>query len=353
MVEDLLRGFVREAWVDALDFSTLERRNGSYVADDLREREDDIIWRVKWQGRDRWMFVYLLIEFQSEHDPFMGVRLLTYLGLLYQDLINTKEVARGERLPPVLPMVVYRGEQKWTSPLDIKGLIETPPPGLSSYIPAMRYLLLEEVRMNEAELESMSNLVAEIFRIEKSPSLNASIPPFLSFLKWTTKAGAQQDSLKRAMKVWFTRAQKPAKLMNEEDAIENMALEEMEPMFEERIQKWTDELIQQGKAEGKAKGKAEGRAEGRARVIMDPRVDSHIEPGEILIAPVTDAGWTPLFINAGGLIVDVGGLLSHGSIVAREYGLPAVVGATGATKRIKTGDRVLLDGSSGMVVKLD
>jgi pyruvate,water dikinase len=82
-------------------------------------------------------------------------------------------------------------------------------------------------------------------------------------------------------------------------------------------------------------------------------VDSHIEPGEILVAPVTDAGWTPLFINAAGLVIDVGGLLSHGSVVAREYGLPAVVGVTGATRSIETGDRIFLDGSAGVVVKLD
>ena len=100
-------------------------------------------------------------------------------------------------------------------------------------------------------------------------------------------------------------------------------------------------------------GVSPGKVEGRARVILDPRLESHIEPGEILIAPVTDAGWTPLFINAGGLIVDVGGLLSHGSIVAREYGLPAVVGVADATKCIKTGERIYLDGSSGVVIKLD
>ena len=63
MVEELIRGFVREAWVNDLDFDTLERKNGSYISDDLREREDDIIRRVKWRERDRWLLVYFLIEF--------------------------------------------------------------------------------------------------------------------------------------------------------------------------------------------------------------------------------------------------------------------------------------------------
>ncbi len=95
-----------------------------------------------------------------------------------------------------------------------------------------------------------------------------------------------------------------------------------------------------------------GKIEGNARVILDPRTDSRVEPGEILVAPVTDAGWTPLFINAAGLVVEVGGLLSHGSIVAREYGLPTVVGAENATTMIKTGDRILVDGAAGLVAIL-
>ncbi len=96
-----------------------------------------------------------------------------------------------------------------------------------------------------------------------------------------------------------------------------------------------------------------GQIEGKARVVMDPRTANKVEPGEILIAPVTDAAWTPLFINAAALVVEVGGLLSHGSVVAREYGLPTVVGAEGATRMIKTGDRVAVDGKTGMVALLE
>lgn len=88
MVEDLLRGFVREEWVQHLDFSTLERVGSSYVTEDLREREDDTIWRLRWG--EEWLYVYLLLEFQSTIDRFMAVRVMVYLGLLYQDLIKTK-----------------------------------------------------------------------------------------------------------------------------------------------------------------------------------------------------------------------------------------------------------------------
>ncbi|MDZ4279131.1 MAG: PEP-utilizing enzyme, partial [Dehalococcoidia bacterium] len=87
-----------------------------------------------------------------------------------------------------------------------------------------------------------------------------------------------------------------------------------------------------------------------ARVIFDPRRDAGIEPGEILVAPVTDAGWTPLFIAAAGVVVDVGGSLSHGSTVAREYGLPAVVNVKHGTRMIRTGQRITVDGDTGVVV---
>lgn len=94
-----------------------------------------------------------------------------------------------------------------------------------------------------------------------------------------------------------------------------------------------------------------GVIEGIARVITDPSKAS-INKGEILVAPFTDPGWTPLFINAAGLVMEVGGLLTHGTVVAREYGIPAVVGITDATKKIKAGQRIRVDGNTGFVLIL-
>ena len=86
-----------------------------------------------------------------------------------------------------------------------------------------------------------------------------------------------------------------------------------------------------------------------ARVILDP-YGAHLEPGEILVAPSTDPGWTPLFLTAGGLVMETGGSMSHGVIVAREYGIPAVVGVPGVTERIPTGSRITVDGTIGTIV---
>jgi pyruvate,water dikinase len=91
-----------------------------------------------------------------------------------------------------------------------------------------------------------------------------------------------------------------------------------------------------------------GAVTGTARVILDP-VGAHLEPGEILVAPSTDPGWTPLFLTAGGLVMEMGGANSHGAVVAREYGIPAVVGLPDATSRITTGQQVTVDGTLGTV----
>ena len=98
-------------------------------------------------------------------------------------------------------------------------------------------------------------------------------------------------------------------------------------------------------------GVSSGIVEGFARVVRSP-LEARIQPGEILIAPFTDPGWTPLFIHTKGMVLEVGGMLTHGAIVAREYGIPAVVGVNEAMERIKTGDLLRVNGDKGLVTVL-
>jgi pyruvate,water dikinase len=99
-------------------------------------------------------------------------------------------------------------------------------------------------------------------------------------------------------------------------------------------------------------GVSAGVVEGVARVVRDPTRET-VESGEILVAPSSDPGWTPLFLNAAGMVTEVGGQISHGALVAREYGLPAVASVPEATRRIRTGQRIRVDGSRGTVELLD
>jgi pyruvate,water dikinase len=95
-----------------------------------------------------------------------------------------------------------------------------------------------------------------------------------------------------------------------------------------------------------------GVVEGVVHIIFDPR-GSQLAPGEILVCPGTDPAWTPLFMAAGGLITEVGGMMTHSSVVAREYGIPAVVGVHQATTRLQDGQRIRVDGTTGKIVVLD
>jgi pyruvate,water dikinase len=88
---------------------------------------------------------------------------------------------------------------------------------------------------------------------------------------------------------------------------------------------------------------------GAARVVLHPRDGARLRHGEILVAPSTDPGWTPLFLRAGAVVMQVGGYLSHGAIVAREFGLPAVVNVEHALERIADGQRITVDGNRGLV----
>lgn len=95
-----------------------------------------------------------------------------------------------------------------------------------------------------------------------------------------------------------------------------------------------------------------GSAEGHVRVVFDPR-RANLSPGEILVCPGTDPSWTPLFLSAAGLVMEVGGMMTHGAVVAREYGIPAIVGVSQATLKLKTGQRIRMDGSSGRIAVLE
>jgi pyruvate,water dikinase len=107
-----------------------------------------------------------------------------------------------------------------------------------------------------------------------------------------------------------------------------------------------DAVVQDGALAGMPA--SAGHVTSTARVVVDP-VGAQLLPGEILVAPSTDPGWTPLFLTAGGLVMEMGGANSHGAVVAREYGIPAVVGVPNATLLITNGQRIAVDGSAGTV----
>ena len=166
--------------------------------------------------------------------------------------------------------------------------------------------------------------------------------------------------------VWFLRLQELPEALDGglsaaemQDAIverrrEYEALHEYElpTMFERPVEATRRQAAEAtGETSFQGIGVSPGQARGRARVILSAEAgaEATLLPGEILVAPVTDAPWTPLFLPAAGVVVETGGVLSHAATVAREFGIPAVTGIRGATDLIATGALISIDGASGVV----
>ena len=165
MVEDLLKAFVKVDFVQDIDFSTLSRTHSTFITKEFKQREADIIWQVHF--RDKPAYIYILIEFQSSNDNFMALRMLTYILLFYQDLLKNK-TDEIKTLPPVFPILLHSGLDKWNAPEEISELIDTPPRGMNPFIPSFRYYKISENQLNRRELDKLDNLVAKLFSLEMS-----------------------------------------------------------------------------------------------------------------------------------------------------------------------------------------
>jgi predicted transposase/invertase (TIGR01784 family) len=179
-VRDLVCTFSPHPWLLGLDYTTLEKVAASFVTDSMRQRHSDTIWRLQVQGQ--WIYLYLLIEFQSRIDPHMSVRTMTYIGLLYQDLITQHQVLVHDMLPPVLPIVLYNGAAPWSAAIDISDLIPSLPDELARYTPSLSYVLIDEGRSQPPE--GTHNLLTHLMRFAQSQD-----------------ARAQQEHLENALKL--------------------------------------------------------------------------------------------------------------------------------------------------------
>ena len=170
MVAQLLLEFVAGPWLDDLDLDGMERLNAKFHAGTSERREADMIWRIPRRGGGE-TYLVLLLEFQSTSDPWMALRAVVYAGLLWQHLVKEKRLPPDGRLPPVLPVVLYNGDDRWAAPLALKTLIGLPESSpLWQWQPAMGYRIVDEGAFPEDDLAARDALLALLFRLESSPS---------------------------------------------------------------------------------------------------------------------------------------------------------------------------------------
>ena len=260
MVEDLLRGFVAPEWSGELDFSTLEKLPAEYVSDDLRRRHGNAVWRVRFRDR-KWLYLLVMLEFQSTTDPYMAVRILVYTGLLYQDLIRRGAFGDDGRLPPALPVVLYNGRPRWTAPVEVGDLIAPVGEALAPFQPSQRYFLLDEGRWGEDDLPRR-NLVSALVGLENSGSAESLSKVLAALSGWLR--GSEDDELRRAFVEWVRQVVLPGRFPGAALPVVQ-ALEGGGAMLAESVKEWTEQWFREGREQGLEQGLERGREQGLER----------------------------------------------------------------------------------------
>jgi len=257
MVEDLIKSFVKEEFIDKIDYSTLKPVKSSFVSSGFRARETDVIWTLNIDGKEA--YIYILIDFQSTVDKFMSLRLMTYIGLFYEHLLKEKKKKKKplpDKLPPVFPILLYNGKRKWSAPLHISELIDISWPSIRKYIPQFTYYKIEENDFPREALKDIENLVARLFLIELS-----EINELVDIIDDTVKILKKEvnKELQRDFGLWVRGI-----LGKKHVELDLSKLDEMEvrPMLLETLDKFEKDIFKKGKKEGREEGKKEGREEG-------------------------------------------------------------------------------------------
>jgi predicted transposase YdaD len=244
MVEYLIRGFMKGDWVEELDFDSLEPRKSAYISHKLDERLNDVVWRIRCRGS--WLYLFVVIEFQNAVDQWMAIRLNSYVSLLYEDIIKTKQLGESKHLPPVLPIVFYNGSSSWTAVQQSSALLSPAVPAhLKDYFPQFQYELLDigHHQLTPTQRSDQDNPLIPLIELEQCADNMDTILGCIRHLG-AQLAGKKFDSLRRAFVVYLSRS---LELEKRCPGIEpqKLDLREFETVLRDRLQAHEDRLVEQ------------------------------------------------------------------------------------------------------------
>ena len=256
MVEDLLRGFLPGDWLAELDFSTLQKLPTEYVSDELLKRHGDCVWRMRRRCGE-WLYLLVLLEFQSTAEPRMALRILTYTSLLYQELVRNDALDAQGRLSPVLPIVLYNGEARWKAAVEVGELIAPVGPELAPYQPSQRYVVVDERHVGAEDLPGR-NLMAAVLGLEQSRTPDDLLRVAGRLVEWLRDLD-DDDELKRAFTDWVR--QMAEGFVADDAALAAVrTLEGVRMTLVERVAEWPKQWRQEGREEGVEQGREHERA---------------------------------------------------------------------------------------------
>ena len=270
LVANLIRRFVGGDWIERLDFSSLEKVSERDLGPWLARREKDLLWRLRIRS-DRpgskggdWFYVFIHLEFQSEPDLFMALRMVTYKALFYEDLVRQGALTERGLLPPVLSLVLYNGSKPWRAARSLEQLVE-PLPGYEGMaqpegFSLLDYRLIEERAYSVSELDRDPDPVSTLFRLEKSrdlEELRAGVQQLLRIIP-----GVEDERLREAFATWLTTVLIPVKEPGTEIP-EIRDLTEVDSMLQQSVLEWRDGWFEDGWKKGRQEGWQKGRQTGR------------------------------------------------------------------------------------------
>ena len=246
LVQQFLEAFAPPEVVQTLCFDQMSPMGTTFLAQNLARRTTDCIWKIPTTGGNP-LFLCLLIEFQSSVDTFMAVRVATYVSLLYEHLINTDRKTLQQMLPPVLPIVLYNGHEPWSANREVANFIPVVAGSpLERLQLQMAYLLVDVVRLTEADRPAEPNLVSTLFEMEQASQKQeaAVFITLFDHLAALTDAHPARVALRRAFVIFFNGVLRHRGILLDNDTLDNLM--EIRAMFPHYAKKDFDKGLEQG-----------------------------------------------------------------------------------------------------------
>ncbi|MBF0139501.1 MAG: Rpn family recombination-promoting nuclease/putative transposase [Magnetococcales bacterium] len=254
MVAELLRDFLDAAILAELDLSGMKRLNTKFTAMTGHRRRGDMVWEIPTRSGNS-LFVLLILEFQSEVDEWMALRLDVYSGLLYQQLVDERKLKAVDGLPPVLPIVLYNGETRWQASTSLRDLIRLPSDSpLWQYQPEMRYYTIDEGQYPEEDLRGCHSLVAIFIRLQHPVSPESILAASRAAVQWFAEH-PEGPPVKRLFRELLTTGLARLKEPSFTQPVPE-GLEEVVPMLARYVEKWERDIRREGHKKGERDGEA-------------------------------------------------------------------------------------------------
>lgn len=259
-VQQLIEGFAPSEIAQLMDFGTLQNHSGNYITPLFEEKFEDVVWSVEvnWNGVSQRVFVYILLEFQSTVDRTMAIRLLHYVACFYDHLLKSRVTTPGSGLPPVFPIVLYNGSQRWSAEQDVYEMVQPEPPGLlRAYQPHLRYYLVDESRYTDEELTNRHTPLSGVFGIENAGGSWERLQRAVDRIVAIIEADPNKERIDQVITRWIKRHLQRLE--------EDVNLDQLNSLVEDRdmLAENLENLVKKERLESRQEGLQEGRQEGR------------------------------------------------------------------------------------------